>query len=118
MTRSCMRCTYRRCKIIAVALAGALMPLADATFAQQPLGPEYERWGLTGGEILRYYDSPSPRACRDDCDNNAECKGYTWVKPGGQPPHEGSVCYLMRSYAGAARHACCTASTRGAFPGQ
>ena len=55
------------------------------------------RWlhQLNGGEILRYYPSPTQEDCRADCERDGEnCLAYTWVKPGGYQPGDGPVCYL------------------------
>ena len=118
MTWSRISFGYRRCPTAAAALAAVVMLSAPPIFAQEQLGPEYEGWGLSGGETLRYFASPSPQACRSDCESNAQCQAYTWVKPGGYQPGDGPVCYLMRSYGGSSQHSCCISGTRGPFPGQ
>jgi hypothetical protein len=77
-----------------------------------------DNWSLSGGEILRYYGSPSAEACRQDCDKDLACRGYTWVKPGGYRPGDPPVCYLMRSFTNANQHTCCVSATRDPFPGK
>jgi hypothetical protein len=81
------------------------------------LGPSHDGYALRGGDILRYYGSPSEGACRADCEREgAACRAYTWVKPGGYKAGEPSVCYLMTSFRNPVRHACCVTATRGPFP--
>ena len=81
------------------------------------LGPSHDGYALGGGDILRYYGSPSEGACRADCEREgATCRAYTWVKPGGYKKGEPSVCYMMTSYRNPVRHACCVTATRGPFP--
>lgn len=82
------------------------------------LGTRHDGWSLSGGEILRYYRSPSEQACRSDCERDSACRGYTWVKPGGYQRGDPPVCYLMRSYTSANQHRCCVSATRGPFPGR
>lgn len=81
------------------------------------LGPPYDGFALGGGDILRYYGSPSESACRADCEREGgNCKAYTWVKPEGYQKGDPPVCYLMASYRNPVRHKCCVTATRGPFP--
>ena len=81
------------------------------------LGPPYDGFALGGGDILRYYGSPSESACRADCERDAaNCRAYTWVKPEGYVKGDPPVCYLMASYRDPVRHKCCVTATRGPFP--
>ena len=80
------------------------------------LGPSQDGWTL-GGDYLRYYPSPSPGACRLDCERNPSgCKGFTWVRPGGYQAGDGPMCYLITSVQGPTQHKCCVSASRGPFP--
>ena len=96
----------------------ATPPVAPPPAGPVSLGASYDGWSLSGGQILRYYGSPSEQACRSDCDHDSACQGYSWVKPGGYTRGDPPVCYLMRSYQSAAPNRCCVAATRGPFPGR
>ncbi len=77
--------------VLALALIGSAVGLyAFLSQPKHPLGAPLDGWTLSGGEILRYYPSPSQEDCRADCERAGEdCMGYTWVKPGGYIPGAG-----------------------------
>jgi len=80
------------------------------------LGPSQDGWTLSG-DYLKYYPSPSPGACRLDCGRiPSDCKGFTWVRPGGYREGDSPMCYLMTTVQYATQHTCCVSATRGPFP--
>lgn len=89
---------------------------SPAAAGRAALGPSRDRTSLSGREILRYFGSSAEQSCRAQCEADAACQGFTWVKPGGYRAGDPPVCYLMRSYASAATNACCIAATRDAAP--
>ncbi len=110
---------HRRAGSILGVIAMLVLCNGSPTLAQQdelqPLGPEMDRMGQSGGEILRFYPSPSSDACRDDCGaQGAACQAYTWVRPGAYRPGDSSMCYLMRVFGAFSPHSCCVAAARGA----
>ena len=99
----------------ALAVVGAAVWLYG--FVSQPkhkLGPPIDGWTTTGGQILRFYPSPSAEDCRSDCEREGEtCFAYTWVKPGGYKAGDGPMCYLDQWYDGITKHPCCITANRG-----
>jgi hypothetical protein len=47
------------------------------------------------GSRITYYPSPSFEQCQADCAANANCKGFTWIRPGAYNPGDAAMCYLM-----------------------
>lgn len=113
----------------AVAIVGSLaaayfiIPIATNTTANrtptssQPLRPAQQGKSLYGGDILRYYRSPSATACRIDCQRESECQGYTWIAPNGYKQGDPSMCYLMATVVSATSQKASVAATRKPIPG-
>ena len=64
------------------------------------------------GTNLTYYPRPSPGLCQSDCARNPNCKGFTWIKPGGYNPGDGAMCYLISAISGRASHRCCMSAVK------
>src|SRR5258708_700148 len=48
---------------------------------------------LLGGDIVSFQlITPDPAVCRRACEGRADCRAWTWVKPGVQAP--GAMCWL------------------------
>jgi hypothetical protein len=112
--------TRRRWILAAVGVAGvAVLGAAALIYAatnqpRQTLGPSIDGWTASGGQILRFYPSPTAEACRRDCElEGLKCFAYTWVKPGGYQAGDGPVCYLDAWYNGIVKHSCCVTGNRG-----
>ena len=101
--------------LVTLAVVGAGIWLyAFFTGPRHPLGPPIDGFTNNGGEMLRYYSSPSQEDCRVDCEREGEnCFAYTWVKPGGYQPGDGPVCYLLKNTNGITKHPCCITANRG-----
>ncbi len=99
--------------------AASPAPAAPAPAAPPP-GPaapgEIDGWTYniydTRSRMLTYYQSPSVSACRSNCQTNAQCTAYSWVKPGGYRAGDPSMCYLMAATGPMVRHNCCISGTK------
>jgi PAN domain-containing protein len=64
------------------------------------------------GTNLTYYPRASPGLCQSDCARNSNCKGFTWIKPGGYNPGDGAMCYLISAISGRVSHRCCMSASK------
>jgi hypothetical protein len=78
------------------------------------LGPDREGWGFNSGTatILRFFGSTTAAYCRAECEKDATCKAYSWIKPGGYQPGDPPMCYLMSAWSGLVQHSCCVSAVR------
>jgi hypothetical protein len=74
---------------------------------------------LPGSDIYHYpseFDpakSPDPSECKFACDQDPNCKSWSWVKPGIQGPD--AVCWLKGAVPTAERDSCCTSGAKTSF---
>jgi formylglycine-generating enzyme required for sulfatase activity len=97
--------------------------LADAARARlvtlrlsQSLGLSHDGLSLGERTLGAPRAIPSETNCRDACERNKECLGYTWVKPNGYQAGDPAMCYLKDAISSTSRHPCCISATRGPFP--
>lgn len=64
------------------------------------------------GENLTYYRGSTPERCQLDCEENPECKGYTFIKQGAYNPSDPPMCYLASKVTGEASHTCCISGVK------
>lgn len=64
------------------------------------------------GSRITYYPRPSFGLCQADCAANANCKGFTWVRPGAYNPGDSAMCYLMSAVTARVPHNCCISGVR------
>jgi len=64
------------------------------------------------GSRITYYPRASFGACQADCSANANCRGFTWIRPGAYNPGDAAMCYLMASVGTRVPHACCISGIR------
>jgi hypothetical protein len=64
------------------------------------------------GSRITYYPRPSFGLCQADCAGNANCKGFTWIRPGAYNPGDSAMCYLMSAVTARVPHACCISAVR------
>ena len=64
---------------------------------------------LPGRDYARFA-APTAASCRHSCGGEAECKAYTWVKPGFQGPE--AICYLKNAEPAIVKNACCDSAPR------
>ncbi len=105
--------------VSALAVVGAAVWLYGfVSQPKHPLGPPIDGWSTSGGQILRFYPSPSQEDCRADCEREGEtCFAYTWVKPGGYKAGDSPMCYLNQWYDSIVKNPCCiTANRAGTVP--
>ena len=83
---------------------------ASSAFAADTLTvePGMDRVGADYQNIA--LDTPDPQLCRTACAADAQCKAYTYVKPGVQGPQ--AQCYLKSAAAAASPSDCCTSGVR------
>ncbi len=71
----------------------------------------FDNTSLNGSRIT-YYPRPSFGLCEADCAANANCKGFTWIRPGAYNPGDSAMCYLMSEVTAKATHNCCISAVR------
>jgi hypothetical protein len=64
------------------------------------------------GSRIVYYARSSFGGCQADCAGNANCKGFTWIRPGAYNPGDAAMCYLMSSVTKHIPHDCCISAVR------
>jgi hypothetical protein len=64
------------------------------------------------GSRITYYPRPSFGQCQADCAANANCRGFTWIRPGAYNPGDSAMCYLMSAVTARVPHACCISGVR------
>jgi len=64
------------------------------------------------GSRITYYPRPSFAQCQSDCSGNANCRGFTWIRPGAYNPGDSAMCYLMSAVTARVPHACCISGVR------
>ena len=69
-------------------------PPPDASGRSDGLGTREDNTALNG-TTLTYYARPNVDQCESDCANNANCKGFTWIKAGTYNPGDAAMCYLL-----------------------
>jgi hypothetical protein len=90
------------------------VPKSGAKSEAKGLGPNHEGMGFTDETATRltYYPSPSVAACREDCEKNAKCAAFGWVKPGFYNPGDSAMCYLMSSWIKLVEQPCCISAVK------
>jgi uncharacterized caspase-like protein len=85
------------------------------TVSQPPAPPDlqFEENITYNGDTLTYYHRPTAALCRADCAANQNCKGFTFIRPGGYQPNDPAMCYLISRITGAVSHTCCVSGRRG-----
>lgn len=64
------------------------------------------------GSRITYYPRTSFGLCQADCAANANCKGFTWIRPGAYNPGDSAMCYLMSAVTAKVPHNCCISAVR------
>jgi hypothetical protein len=64
------------------------------------------------GSRITYYPRPSFGLCQADCAGNANCKGFTWIRPGAYNPGDSAMCYLMSAVTAKISHPCCISAVK------
>jgi hypothetical protein len=101
-------------RVLTLAMAIAYMVLVPQSPGR--LGPDWQG-AITGTDAVRlnYFASPSAQACRAQCENNANCKGFTWIKPGTYNPRDPAMCYLMSNPGTSfSQNSCCVSAVASA----
>jgi len=77
----------------------------------KPMFTVLDNMTLNGSRIT-YYPRPSFGLCQADCSRNANCKGFTWIRPGAYNPGDSAMCYLMSAVTARIPHSCCISAVR------
>jgi len=64
------------------------------------------------GENLTYYRGTTPARCQLDCEENPECKGFTFIRKGAYNPNDPPMCYLASKVTGESSHSCCISAVK------
>jgi PAN domain len=64
------------------------------------------------GTRITYYPRPSFGMCQADCASNANCRGFTWIRPGAYNPGDSAMCYLLSAVTARVPHACCISAVK------
>ena len=97
----------RPAQLLAISLL--LFLASSGICGAQPLNTE-PNTDRMGNDYRRTEGVRTPDECRIQCENDAKCQAYTWVKPGLQGPT--AVCYLKDPAPGPAPSSCCVSGAR------
>ncbi len=78
----------------------------DANSNSSRWGPTNDRASLNG-ERLTYYPVTTPEQCKADCDKDARCHGFTFIRAGTYNRDDSAMCYLMSVATEMVPQACC-----------
>ena len=92
--------------------SASAMPTLTPKVEPTPMFAVLNNTSFNGGTRITYYPSPSFGQCQADCAANANCKVFTWIRPGAYNPGEAAMCYLMSAVTDKVTHACCISGVR------
>jgi len=95
--------------------AAVARTVAAATPTMTP-NTSYDGLSFTG-QTLRYYPRGSYPECDVDCQKDPNCRGWTWVKPGGYKAGDAAMCYLVSRIDSVVRHSGSVSAIKGATGG-
>lgn len=88
-------------------------PPTPPSASQVTLEPNTDRMG---SDYRRFeLNTPDPQACRQACQQDPNCRAFTYVRPGLQAAN--AVCYLKNAVPGTRADSCCVSGVRGQQPG-
>lgn len=91
----------------------ALVACLTATAASAAVTTETDT-DRAGSDYSGYdLSSADPALCRKACEDDAQCKAYTYVKPGVQGPK--ARCYLKNTVPSASHNSCCVSGVKQAM---
>lgn len=85
--------------------------ISGSTTAKPMFGPVLNNISFNGTRIT-YYPRPSYGLCKADCAANANCKGFTWIRPGAYNQGDSAMCYLMSAVTARIPHSCCVSGVK------
>lgn len=95
--------------IVLAGIGGALALAAAASAADLTTEPGTDRWG---SDYKGFDVAADPALCRQACAGDANCKAYTYVKPGVQGPS--ARCYLKNPAPASKPNDCCVSGVKSA----
>jgi hypothetical protein len=96
--------TFLKLALLPALVLGLSVLAADARPPQMTVEKNTDRWGSDYRRIEM--DKPQANVCRKTCQDEAQCKAYTYVKPGVQHPTK-AICYLKHSKPPKTTNNCC-----------
>lgn len=75
-------------------------------------GPRNDQASINEGKRLTYYPGSTPEQCQSDCDNNSECRAYTYIRPGAYNATDPPMCYLMSEAKALTPSTCCISAIK------
>ena len=87
-------------------------PTEEPTVPKKPAFSMLNNTTYSGGSRITYYPRASMGQCQADCAANANCRVFTWIRPGAYNPGDAAMCYLMASVSGQASHSCCISGVK------
>jgi hypothetical protein len=112
--------TMRACSFWLVLTGVLWLASGVASAAEQkalrstPLGPGMEADTNRFGSDYRNFESLSAQQCQTECAKDAQCKAWTWVKPGVQGPS--AKCWLKNAVPAKSPDACCISGVKATVP--
>jgi hypothetical protein len=64
------------------------------------------------GERLTYYPGTTPEQCKADCDKDARCNGFTFIRAGAYNPNDSAMCYQLSVVTETVYHTCCISAIK------
>lgn len=64
------------------------------------------------GTLLTYYGGSTPDRCQDDCEANARCKAYTFIRAGAYNANDPPMCYLLSEVRKLTPSDCCISAVK------
>jgi hypothetical protein len=68
--------------------------------------------GSLSGDRLTYYPGTTPEQCQADCDKDARCNGFTFIRAGAYNPNDSAMCYQLSTVKEMVSHACCISAIK------
>jgi hypothetical protein len=67
----------------------------------------HEDTSINEGDRITFYPGTTGEQCQDDCEQNAKCKAYTFIRAGAYNANDPPMCYLMSAVKTLNPSTCC-----------
>lgn len=74
--------------------------------------PRHDQASINEGKRLTYYPGSTPEQCQSDCDDNSECRAYTYIRPGAYNATDPPMCYLLSEAKEFTPSTCCISAMK------
>jgi len=84
-------------------------PFASPSATTEVVGgwEKHENTSINEGDRITYYPGTTADRCQEDCERDAKCKAYTFIKAGAFNAGDSQMCYLMASIKTLNPNTCC-----------